>query len=306
MPIRTGEVITGSTTVTVSIQINPAQQNIDFTPPATGTFGQSGTLSAIGGDSGNPVVFTVDSSTWAGTCSLSVTNGTTITYSGVGNCIIDTNQAGNSNYLPASQVREVVPVVPASQTISFIAPTSGSVGGTATLSATGGPSGEPVIFTVDPATAVGTCSVSGVDGEHAKYGAVGLCRIDANQAGNSGRSGPGTYNPGLEVQRTITIQKASTAPSIALSPSTVPYGTEQSETITVHVSSQYSSPIPTGEVHVAMASATVCIISLTKGAGTCSLAPTEFAIGSYKLQADYEGDKKLGASRSASSTLKVA
>ena len=72
------------------------------------------------------------------------------------------------------------------QTISFTAPATGSVGGSAPLSATGGASGQPVVFSVDPSTATGICNVSGTDGATVNYTGVGSCIIDANQAAGGG------------------------------------------------------------------------------------------------------------------------
>jgi hypothetical protein len=43
------------------------------------------------------VVFTVDSSSGAGVCTVSGTNGVTVSYTGAGSCVIDANQAGNAN-----------------------------------------------------------------------------------------------------------------------------------------------------------------------------------------------------------------
>jgi hypothetical protein len=48
------------------------------------------------------VVFTVDASSGAGVCSVSGTDGTTVSYTAAGSCVIDANQAGNANYLAAA------------------------------------------------------------------------------------------------------------------------------------------------------------------------------------------------------------
>ena len=77
---------TGSGTVT-SVQ---ASQSVTFTPPTAGIYGGGTTLSGTGGASGNPVTFTVDPSSTAGVCSLV---GTALSYTGVGNCVVDANQA---------------------------------------------------------------------------------------------------------------------------------------------------------------------------------------------------------------------
>ena len=68
------------------------------------------------------------------------------------------------------------------QAISFSAPAPGTVGTTATLSATGGPSGNAVVFGVDATSGAGVCNVSGIDGTTLGYTAPGSCVVDANQA----------------------------------------------------------------------------------------------------------------------------
>jgi hypothetical protein len=87
-----------------------APQAIIFNAPAAGTVGTSATLTATGGASGNPVVFTVDSSSGAGVCNVSGTNGTTVNYTAAGTCVIDANQAGNASYLAAPQVQGTITV----------------------------------------------------------------------------------------------------------------------------------------------------------------------------------------------------
>jgi hypothetical protein len=85
----------------------------------------------------------------------------------------------------------------APQSISFTGPASGMVGGSATLSAIGGGSGNPVVLSVDSSSGAGVCTLSGGT---VTYATAGSCVIDANQAGN------GTYAAAPEVQRTITVK----------------------------------------------------------------------------------------------------
>jgi uncharacterized repeat protein (TIGR02543 family) len=70
----------------------------------------------------------------------------------------------------------------ANQAISFGAVPSLIVGGTITVSATGGASGIPVIFT---STTPGVCATGGTNGSIVTGKSVGTCRIAANQAGNN-------------------------------------------------------------------------------------------------------------------------
>ena len=100
----------------------PATQAISFTAPASGTYGGSAALTAAGGGSGNPVVFSVDASSAPGACAVSGTSGQTVTYTGTGNCVIDANQAGGSGYAPAPQVQQAIQVSPAPLTITASSP----------------------------------------------------------------------------------------------------------------------------------------------------------------------------------------
>ena len=168
-------------------------QSISFTVLGSGTAGGSATLSATGGGSGNPVVFSVDPASGPGVCTVS---GATVTYTGAGNCVVDASQAGTGTYAAAPQVQQTITVNGISQSISFTAPGSGTAGGSATLSATGGGSGNPVVFSVDPASGPGVCTVSGTT---VTYIAAGNCVIDASQAGT------GTYAAAPQVQQTITV-----------------------------------------------------------------------------------------------------
>jgi IPT/TIG domain len=172
-----------------TITVNAIPQSISFTAPASGTLGGSARLSATGGGSGNPVMFSAGS---PGVCTLS---GTTVTYTAVGRCVIDANQAGNASYADAPQVQRTITVGKMPQSISLTAPASGTVRGSANLSATGGGSGNPVVFSA------GSPRVCTVSGSTVTYTAAGRCVIDANQAGN------GTYAAARQVQRAIKVGK---------------------------------------------------------------------------------------------------
>ena len=178
---------------TYSTRPEPAQ-SISFATPASGIAGGSAVLSATGGGSGNPVVFSVDPSSGPGVCTVS---GTTVSFTGAGNCVIDANQAGNSRYASAPQVQLIIKVNPILQSISFTAPTQGTQHRSAHLSATGGGSGNPVVFSVG---GPGVCTVSG---STVSFTGAGNCVIDANQAGNA------RYADAPQVQRTIKVSKLS-------------------------------------------------------------------------------------------------
>jgi hypothetical protein len=144
--------------------VTQSTQTITFTQPASPivyTPGFTITLAATGGGSGNPVVFTVDtSSTGRGAVS-----GNTLTVTGAGRLVIDANQAGNSNYYPANQVQVAITVNPAAPIVS-VWPTAAAITVGQALSAstfTGGKASVSGTFawTTPSATpAVGTDSES--------------------------------------------------------------------------------------------------------------------------------------------------
>jgi hypothetical protein len=151
--------------------------------------GGSGALSATGGGSGNPVVF----SSGSGTCRVS---GTTVTYTGAGRCVVDANQAGDARYADAPQVQRTITVRKLPQSISFTGPPSETVSSSVNLWATGGPSGNPVVFSVDRSSGQYVCRVLG---NRVTFNIPGTCVIGANQAGND------RYAAAPQVQQKITV-----------------------------------------------------------------------------------------------------
>ncbi len=182
----------------------PTTQVISFSGPGTGAAGGSATLTATGGGSGNPIVFSVDPSSGSGVCAVSGANGSTVNYLSAGTCVIDANQGAGNGFSAAAQVTQTISVAGVgAQTISFTAPASGVVGGRATLTAAGGTSGNPVVFSVDLSGAAGVCSVSGPNGATVTYTGVGLCMIDANQAAGNG------YAAAPQVTQTVSVNPSS-------------------------------------------------------------------------------------------------
>jgi hypothetical protein len=90
----------------------PLPQAITFNPPTptSALFGSTLTLSATGGGSGNPVVFSLDATSTPGACSLSGTNDSVVIFTGSGSCVIDANQAGNNTYFAAPEVTVTISV----------------------------------------------------------------------------------------------------------------------------------------------------------------------------------------------------
>ncbi|MGH3185893.1 MAG: protein kinase domain-containing protein [Streptosporangiaceae bacterium] len=183
---------TASPQVQRTITVKALSQAISFTAPSSGKVKGSGHLSATGGGSGNPVVFS------SGSGKVCTVSGNTVTFTGGGSCVVDANQAGNAKYAAAPQVERTIKVSKLPQSISFTAPPAGTVLSSVALSATGGGSGNPVVFSVASSSGPGACFLSG---HTVSFGAAGRCVIDANQAGNA------QYAAAPQVQRTITVTK---------------------------------------------------------------------------------------------------
>ena len=81
--------------------VGKANQTITFGAAPIVSVGSTGTVTATGGGSGNPIIFT---SQTTGVCTTGGTNGSTIAGVTAGTCTIAANQAGNAAYNPAPQV----------------------------------------------------------------------------------------------------------------------------------------------------------------------------------------------------------
>ena len=237
-------------------------QTITFTQPTSPVTYASGlqiSLAATGGASGNPVVFSIDgSSTGAGSIS-----GSTLTVTSVGSFVIDANQAGNSSYSAAPQVQQTVVVNQAPQAITFTQPTSPvtyASGLQITLSATGGASGNSVVFSIDESsTATGSIS-----GSTLTVTSTGTLVIDANQAGNA------DYSSAPQVQRSITVNAPAADFSVAATP--------PSQSVEPGASATY--PITVADVGSSFTSAVTLSVSGLPPGATGTFNPASVTPGS--------------------------
>ncbi|MGH9003866.1 MAG: hypothetical protein ACRDYV_12125 [Acidimicrobiia bacterium] len=128
-------------------------------------------------------------------------SGSTVTFVGAGTCVVNANQAGNTDWNAAPQVQQSFTVGKGSQTISFTstAPSGAVVGGaTYTVTATA-TSGLTVVFT---SGSIGVCTVSG---STVSFVGAGTCVVNANQAGNT------NWNAAPQVQQSFTVNTATFA-----------------------------------------------------------------------------------------------
>jgi DNA-binding beta-propeller fold protein YncE len=146
------------------------------TPPDAQVGGDPYLVTVTGGGSGNPVGLSIDGASGS-VCSIS---GQSVSFLGAGTCTIDANQAGNSDYLAAPQVQQSFLVGDPVITFTSTPPAGAAVRGpTYDVTATGAPSGLPVVFSS------ATTAVCTVTGSTVSFVSAGTCTIDANQAGNA-------------------------------------------------------------------------------------------------------------------------
>ncbi len=191
-----------STSASVDVHVKAAQ-TIVFTstaPSGAKVGGATYAVTATGGGSGNAVTFSIDPSA-AAVCSIA---GSTVSFTAVGTCTVTANQAGSGDYEPAAAVQQSFPVAKGDQAIMFTsaAPSGAKVGGaTYGVTATGGGSGAPVTFSIDPSAAA-VCSIAG---STVSFTAVGTCTVTANQAGNT------DWNGAPSAQQSFAVSKGDQA-----------------------------------------------------------------------------------------------
>jgi hypothetical protein len=115
-----------------------------------------------------------------GICTVS---GNLASFVAEGTCVLTADQGGDATFTAATQATQSVTVSRRPQTIN-IAPTQATaiVLSTLTLSATGGSSGNAVIFaTQSPAS----CTSGGANGQTLSFIAAGTCTVLATQVGNN-------------------------------------------------------------------------------------------------------------------------
>jgi hypothetical protein len=272
-----------------TVDVASAPQTISFTStPVSPVVGGTYTPTATGGGSGNPVTFSIDLLSLG--CSYDALDGT-VTFSLPGACVIDADQAGNSSYAAATQVAQTVDVLEpgqTAQTITFTStPVSSVVGGTYTPTATGGASGQPVTFAIDPSSTSG-CTIAG--GVVTFTAPAGTCVIDADQAGNT------AYAPALQVQQDISVvEPGQTAQTITFT--STPVSPAVGGTYTPRATGGGSgNPVtfaidPSSTSGCALAGG---VVTFTAPAGTCV------------IDADQAGDSSYAAAAQVTQVVTVA
>jgi hypothetical protein len=180
----------------ITITVGQASQAIGFTSsPSNPTY--LGNYAVTASAAGGAVTFSADSSSSA----CSVTPAGAVAFTAAGTCVIDANQAGNADYSAAQMRQQQFSVAQASQTLNFTSTAPACPCAPLqqyTVTATGGGSGNPVTFNIDPSSTALICTISGST-VTLSGGTPGTCIIDAFQAGDQ------DYSAASEIQQTIAV-----------------------------------------------------------------------------------------------------
>ncbi|MFZ4401263.1 MAG: hemoblobin-interacting domain-containing protein [Bacteroidales bacterium] len=260
----------GSTNIGTAFSFTQLQsQTISFTALTPATYGDIPyTISASGGASGNPVVFTSSDNTIA-TCTG--INGSTITIIAPGSCTIHANQAGNSSYNAALQVDQTLLINTKTLTIPDAAAQNKTYTGTNTAVITGTLNG---IISPDVVTLNGTATFADVNVANnidvtstATLGGAAAAKYTLTQpTGLKANITPATQTITFNALANKTIGDADYSPG-ATSPSS------SVNTITYSSSNTLVAEIVSGQIHIV-------------GVGTTSITASQAASLNYSAATD--------------------
>lgn len=124
-----------------------------------------------------------------------------MSFVGAGTCIVNANQNGNTAFNAAPQLVQSFNVGKGAQSLSFTstAPTTAVVAGASYGVSATSTAGLVPVFSIG-AAASSICSISG---SSISFQSVGLCIVNANQAGNS------NYNASAQISQSFSVGKGA-------------------------------------------------------------------------------------------------
>ncbi|MET7425961.1 MBG domain-containing protein [Dactylosporangium sp. NPDC005555] len=178
-------------TLTATLTVAKATQDIDFAQPAAATYGDAPRALRGASSARLPVRFTA-----TGSCDL---RSGALAYTRGGECVVTAHQDGDANRLAATDVVRSVEVARAVQTVTLTVPRRLAVGGDAGTLTAGSTAGLPV-----QVTAAGTCEVRTVDAGTALAPThAGTCTVTAAQAGDE------SYLPATAATATTSVDRGA-------------------------------------------------------------------------------------------------
>ena len=183
-----------ATSARFSVTVTRASQTVNFTStiPSSPVSGGTYTLAATA-TSGLSVSYSLANGS-SSYCSLS---GNVVTFNATGNCVVNADQAGNSNYTAASTQSQTIAIGSRNQTITFAAIANRTFGDASFTLGASVPSTASVTYALGNGTTNSACSVtsSGI----VSVLAVGRCEIVASALGDS------QYAPASSVTRAFDV-----------------------------------------------------------------------------------------------------
>jgi large repetitive protein len=140
---------------------------------------------------------------------------------------------------------------------------------------------------------VGTCSLTNTALNPGSYQVTGFY------------DGDSTFSGSISGHETFTVTPGVASTTLLLSPSSVSFGQQQNEKMTVLVAPA-GGGIPTGTVSIKIGTTTLCTEPVGTGTVTCGLGIDELPIGSYEVTASYSGDADFAASSSGQALLTIS
>jgi len=139
----------------------------------------------------------------------------------------------------------------------------------------------------------------------------GSCSLSATELAMGSHQVFATYHGNEALLRSVageslTVVRPSSRTALELSATTLTYGDEQAEHLTVTVSSPYAGSAPTGTVNLSESAITLCTVTLSAGAGSCILSARQLSLGNYQVVAVYRGDGSFEPSITSGRVLVTA
>ena len=249
-----------ATQVTESVNATKANQSITFGALGNKTYGDADFGVSATASSGLAVAFSA-----LGNCTATL--GGIVSITGAGSCTIEASQAGDANYNAASSVPQSFTIHKADQviTITTHAPASKVFGGSFTVAATGGGSGNAVSFSNG-----GGCSNSGATFTMTSGSTDCVVKYD--------QDGDANYNAAPQKTETVTAVKADQDPLSVTSPDNGTFN-QSYDVVT-------SGGSGTGGVSFDVGSSTACAIvtgkvKITSGTGSCAVSASKASDANY-------------------------
>jgi PKD repeat protein len=229
----------------------------------------------------------------SGTPSVCSLDWSTVSFIGAGTCMIDAEQAGNSNYAAALEVRQSFVVGMGSQRLAFTSepPAATTVGGSTYAVAARASSGLPVSFSS------GTSSVCSVSGTTVSFIGVGTCTIDAEQAGDS------NFYAALEARQSFVVSVRSQEVEFTSSPPVAATVGGPTYAVAATASSGLDVSFSSGTPSVCAVSGST--VSFT-GAGTCTIDANQAGDTEYEAAPEVQQSFVVSRRSQPSAVVSIA